>query len=132
MRRPRDLAPSLILSLGLWLTIDLSVLLGLRAFDLPLRFVDVFLLIVPLALGIVVPTPGGVGPYEFLGQISLVGFWGVAAARAGAVALTLHVVTLVPTIAVGLLFMWRDGLRPAEVRRLAALGAAPVGPEGAL
>ncbi len=131
IRRARDLAPCLALSLALWLLIDLSVFLGVRAFDLPLRFTDIFLLMVPLGVGIVVPTPGGVGPYEFLGQMSLAGFWGVEAARAAATAVTLHASTLVPTIAVGLLFMWRDGLRPAEVRRIAALGEAPAAPEGA-
>src|SRR5260221_14198166 len=90
LRRARDLVPCLLLSFALWLTIDLSVLLGVKAFGLPLRFTDILLLIVPLALGIVVPTPGGVGPYEFLGQTSLAGFWGVDAARAAAPPGTLH------------------------------------------
>jgi glycosyltransferase 2 family protein len=124
LRRARDLVPCLALSLALWLAIDLSVLLGVKAFGLPLRFTDVFLLIVPLAVGIVVPTPGGVGPYEFLGQTSLAGFWGVAASRAAATAVTLHAATLVPTIGVGLLFMWRDGLRIRDVRQMTA---APAG-----
>ena len=125
------LVPCLLLSFALWLVIDLSVLLGVRAFGLGLRFADMFLLIVPLGVGIAVPTPGGVGPYEFLAQVSLAGFWGVDAARAAAVAATLHASTLHPTIAGGLLFMWRDGLRPAEVRRMASFAEAPAGREGA-
>ena len=119
MRQRTQLAQSIALSFMMWLAIDASVLLGVRAFDLPLRFTDMFLLIVPLGLGIVMPTPGGVGPYEFLCQISLSGFWGVSEASAGAVAVTLHAVTLLPTIALGLFFMWQGGVRPAEVRKIA-------------
>ena len=72
--------------------------------------------------------PGGVGPYEYLCQISLVDFWNVPAAMAGAVAVTLHAITLVPAILVGLTFMWRDGVRPREVRSLRSTGDLPSGP----
>ncbi len=128
LRRGRELAACLLLSLAMWLVIDLSVLIGVRAFGLRLGLTDIFLLMVPLTVGIAVPTPGGVGPYEFLCQISLADFWGVPGAKAAAVAITLHAIALVPTIVVGLLFMWRDGVRPAEVRRVAVLaGAAGAG-----
>jgi len=70
------------------------------------------------------PTPGGVGPYEFLGQVSLSGFFAVPAADAAAAAVTLHAIALLPTIVIGLAFMWRDGLRPSEVRTVAAAGPA--------
>ncbi len=124
MRHRKHLTQSIALSFLMWLVIDASVLLGVRAFGLPLRFTDMFLLIVPLGLGIVMPTPGGVGPYEFLCQVSLTGFWGVAQASAGAAAITLHAVTLLPTIVLGLLFMWHGGVRPAEVRKMAHISAS--------
>ena len=41
------------------------------------------------------------------------------AAAAAAVAVTLHASTMIPPILVGLMIMWRDGLRPTEVRSLA-------------
>jgi glycosyltransferase 2 family protein len=124
LRRGRELFACLVLSVAMWLTIDLSVYLTARAFGLPLVFSDTFLLLVPLAVGIAVPTPGGVGPYEYLGQISLTDFWGIAPASAAATAVVLHVIALVPTIVIGLLFMWRDGLRLADVR--AATAADPI------
>jgi hypothetical protein len=124
LRRGRDLAACLLLSFAMWLVIDLSVLIGVRAFGLRLGLIDIFLLMVPLTVGIAAPTPGGVGAYEFLCQISLADFWGVPGAQAAAAAITLHAISLLPTIAVGLLFMWRDGVRPAEVRRVAALAGA--------
>jgi len=124
LRRGRELAGVVAQSIALWLVIDLSVFIGLKAFGLPLRITDVFLLMVPLAVGIAVPTPGGVGPYEFLGQVSLSGFFAVPAADAAAAAVTLHAIALLPTIVIGLAFMWRDGLRPSEVRTVAAAGPA--------
>ncbi len=125
VRRGKELAFSILLSIAMWLTIDLGVFVGLKAFGLHLHFFDTLLLMVPIAVGIAVPTPGGVGSYEFLCQISLVDFWGVERALAAAVAVTLHAVAVIPTVVAGLLLMWRDGLRPAEVRSLAA---GPPGP----
>ena len=127
MRSKTQLVQCIALSLLMWLTIDASVLLGVRAFDLSLRFTDMFLLIVPLGLGIVMPTPGGVGPYEFFCKVSLSGFWGVPEASAAAAAVTLHAVTLLPTIALGLFFMWHGGVRPAEVRKMAHIGVRKEG-----
>src|SRR5262249_19472118 len=65
LRRGKELSAIIASSLFMWLTIDLSVWTGLLAFGLPLRFFDTFLLMVALTVGISVPTPGGVGPYEY-------------------------------------------------------------------
>jgi uncharacterized protein (TIRG00374 family) len=121
MRSRKQLAQTIALSFLMWLVIDWSILLGVRAFKLPLQFADSLLLVVPLGVGIVMPTPGGVGPYEYLCQVSLAGFWGVAQASAAAAAITLHAVTLLPTIALGLLFMWMGGVRMADFRKMARI-----------
>lgn len=120
LRSARHLLQIVLSSLVMWLTIDLSTWCGLKAFGLPLDFFDTFLLMVALTVGISIPTPGGVGPYEFFCQVTLSSMWMVPAAVAGAVAVTLHAVAMLPTILIGLLFMWRDGVRPAEMRTLAA------------
>lgn len=119
VRRGKELSAILLSSFAMWLLIDLSVYMALLAFGLPLRFFDTFLLMVALTVGISVPTPGGVGPYEYFCQISLTDFWGVPASVAGAVAVTLHAIAMLPPIAMGLFCMWRDGVRPSEVRTLA-------------
>jgi glycosyltransferase 2 family protein len=131
LRRGKELAAIIVSSLTMWLVIDLSVWAGLLAFGLPLRFFDTFLLMVALTVGISVPTPGGVGPYEYFCQISLTDIWGVPAAVAGAVAVTLHAVAVLPPIIIGLLLMWRDGVRPAEVRSLAHVDDPPAVPTSA-
>lgn len=132
VRRGRDLVRASLLSLLMWLVIDLGVLAGVRSVGLDLAFTDILLLMVPLAIGIAIPTPAGVGPYEFLGQISLRDFWGVSASAAAAATVLLHAITVVPTILAGMLFMWRDGLGWSEVRSLgrAATAVPRPAPEG--
>ncbi len=131
LRRGKELSAIIVSSLAMWLVIDLSVWAGLLAFGLPLRFIDTFLLMIALTVGISVPTPGGVGPYEYFCQISLTDIWGVPAAVAGAVAVTLHAAAILPPIVIGLFFMWKDGVRPAEVRSLAHVDDAPAAPASA-
>lgn len=128
VRRGRGMLICSALSVLHWGIVGLSLYLGTRAFGAPLRFADMFLLLMPLSVGIAMPTPGGVGPYEYLAQLSLTGLWGLGAAEAAAIAVTLHAITIVPAIVGGLLCMWRAGIRPAEVRRLAAAGARGHGP----
>ena len=123
VRRARELLRACLLSLVMWLVIDLGILAGVKAVGIDLVFTDILLLMVPLAIGIAIPTPAGVGPYEFLGQISLRDFWGVSASAAAAATVLLHAITVVPTILVGMLFMWRDGLGWSEVRGLGRAGA---------
>ncbi|HET8947324.1 MAG TPA: lysylphosphatidylglycerol synthase transmembrane domain-containing protein [Candidatus Polarisedimenticolia bacterium] len=119
LRRGRELGKIVASSLAMWLMIDLSTYCTMKAFGLPLQFFDTFLLMVALTVGISVPTPGGVGPYEFFCTLALTDLWAVPAAVAGAVALTLHATAMLPTILLGLLLMWRDGVKPAEMRGLA-------------
>lgn len=122
IRRARELLRACLLSLLMWLVIDLGILAGVRAVGIDLAFTDILLLMVPLAIGIAIPTPAGVGAYESLVSISLRDFWGVAASAAAATAVLLHAMTVVPIILLGMLFMWRDGLGWSEVRGLGHAG----------
>lgn len=128
LRRLRELVGAVSLSFVMWLMIGYSIQVAMQAFDLKLTFLDTFLLMVPLTIGIAMPTPGGVGPYEYLCKRSLVDFWAVPNDVAAAVAVTLHAISLVPAILAGLAFMWRDGVRPREVSSLSSTGDLPPGP----
>jgi hypothetical protein len=125
VRRGRELLVCVALSVLHWGVAGAMLYAGVSAFAAPLEFGDSFLLLIPLSIGIAMPTPGGVGPYEYLAQVSLTGFWGVDAPRAAAMAITLHALTILPAIVAGLGFMWRDGLRPGEMRRMAARVGTP-------
>jgi len=96
-------------SLGVWLSITGAIWSSLRAFDLGVDFMDSFLMVALLAFGIAVPTPGGAGSFEYLGQLGLQLF-GVAPNEAAAAILVTHALSIAPVMAVGLWLIWRDGL----------------------
>ena len=58
IRRWKNLLAAVALSVTMWLVIDLSVYVGVKAFGLPMTFFDTFLLMVPLTVGIAIPCGG--------------------------------------------------------------------------
>ena len=105
-------------SFGVWLSIAGSIWASLRAFDLGVDFLDSFLMVALLAFGIAVPTPGGVGSYEYVGQLGLQ-FFGVGPNQAAAAILVTHVTSVAPVMVLGFLLVWRDGL---SLRGLTGMG----------
>ena len=123
VRTPRRLALALALSFPLWLTIGLGIWAVTRAFGIEMPFTGSFLLIALLIVGVSVPTPGNVGGFEAAVQIGLTSFYAVPNDRAVGTALVLHTVSLVPTIALGFLFVVQDGLGFGGMRSLAHAAA---------
>src|SRR5262245_16958142 len=61
MRRPQRLLIVMMWSIGLWLSLGLQIWVTSQAFDLTFSFPSTFLVMMFLAVGVAVPTPGGVG-----------------------------------------------------------------------
>jgi len=114
----RAVAGSMALTLLAWSLIDLSILAGLRAFEIRLDFVDVFLLIAFLAVGIAVPTPGGLGSYQAAGLFCLVTFFGVGQDLAFAAIWAQWGVAVLPVMALGAILIWKEGLTLGQVGRM--------------
>lgn len=123
VRTPRRLALALLLSFPLWLSIGLGIWAVTRAFGIEMPFTGSFLIIALLVVGVSVPTPGGVGGFEAAVQIGLTSFYAVPNDRAVGAALVLHAVSLVPTIALGFVFIVQDGLGFGGMRNLAHAAA---------
>ena len=119
VRTPRRLFAALLWSFPLWLSIAITIWAVTEAFDIPMPFPGTFLMIALLVVGVSVPTPGNVGGFEAAVQIGLTSFYGVPNDRAVGTALVLHVMTLLPTVVLGFLFLLQDGLGIGSVRRLA-------------
>jgi uncharacterized membrane protein YbhN (UPF0104 family) len=66
-----------------------------------------------------VPTPGGVGAFEAAYRIGATSFYAVPNDRAVGAALVVHAISIVPTVALGFLFLVQEGLNLRGVRRLA-------------
>ena len=108
----------MLLTLLTWFLIDLSILAGLRAFGLGLDFADVFLLIAFLAVGIAVPTPGGLGPYQAAGLFCLMTFFGVGQDLALAAIWAQWGVAVLPVMALGAILIWKEGLTLGQVGKI--------------
>ncbi len=123
VRTPRRLAAALLLSLPVWLAIAAGIWTVTEAFGIGIPFTGTFLIIALLVVGVSVPTPGGVGGFEYAVQIALTSFYGVPNDRAVGTALVLHVVSLLPVVVVGFLFLIQDGLGLSGMRNLAHAAA---------
>lgn len=123
VRAPARLLTVLLLSFPLWLSIALGIWTVTEAFAIHIPFTGSFLLMALLVVGVAVPTPGGVGGFETAIQIGLTSFYGVPNDRAVGAALVLHVVSLLPTVALGFLFLIQDGLGIGGMRNLAHVAA---------
>jgi uncharacterized protein (TIRG00374 family) len=111
----RALLVGMLYTLGTWCLIDLSILAGLKAFDIQMDFADVFLLIAFLAVGIAVPTPAGLGSYQFLGMKCLEEIYGVPSNVALAAIWAQWCIAVIPVMALGAVLIWREGLSVGQV-----------------
>lgn len=123
VRTPRRLLLTLLLSFPLWLAVGAGIWAVTEAFGIDMPFTGSFLVIALLVVGVSVPTPGGVGGFEAAVQIALTSFYGVPNDRAVGAALVLHLVSLVPTVVLGFLFLIQDGLGFGAMRNLAHAAA---------
>jgi len=119
VRSPMRLFVALIWSFPVWFAIALGVWTASLAFHIVMPFTGSFLLLALLVVGVSVPTPGGVGAFEAAYRIGATSFYAVPNDRAVGAALVLHAISIVPTVALGFLFLVQDGLNLGGVRKLA-------------
>jgi uncharacterized protein (TIRG00374 family) len=105
-------------SLGMWLVIQLQVYSVLRAFHLGLPFSASFVVTAAAVLGLMFPTPGGLGSYHLAVQLALMDVYGVARDTATGVALLAHAISFIPITIIGLALF---AMTPIRARRIADL-----------
>ena len=120
IRRPGRIMVALIWSIPLWLCIALGIWAVAEAFQLGIPFPGSFLLITLLTIGLAVPTPGAVGGFHEAFRVGATLFFGSPNHTAVAGALVLHLITITPTLVLGLLFAAEEGLNVSSMRNLAA------------
>jgi uncharacterized protein (TIRG00374 family) len=99
-----------LMSVLLWLSICLSFWLGARAFEVEFGFVDTFLVIGFLTVGVAVPTPGAIGGYHVMCALALTTLFGTEATLAKAVALVSHAISFLPVTILGIFLFAKSGL----------------------
>jgi uncharacterized protein (TIRG00374 family) len=115
-------APHLLMiagqSLLIWLAIAASIYWNNRAFALDLPLHSAFLIVVFLTVGVAIPTPGTIGGFHEFYLLALTQAYGVERATAAAAGIACHVLTNLPVLVLGLLFLGREGLSLAGAARI--------------
>ena len=124
LRSPYLVGLVLATSLGAWLLeATMYYMVGL-SFGIDEGFAAYLMVAAAANLAITLPsTSGGIGPFELLTKDTLT-FLGVGSAAAGAYAIALHGLLLLPVIVAGLIFLWATNLSLG--RTLGGAGEEPV------
>ena len=106
-------------SILFWMVISVSFWATAKAYGVDFPFTGTFLIMIILAIGVAVPTPGGVGSFHFACKFGLTRFFDVTDAQAGAIALVFHATSFIPVTIQGLIFLWHEGLSTQKLSTLA-------------
>jgi uncharacterized protein (TIRG00374 family) len=104
-RSPRLMLYLLAQSALAWLTITLATWIGILACGVDVPFGAVMVIMPMLALGVAVPTPGGMGTYHGAMKLGLMLF-AVGEAEAVSAALLMHASIVIPMVLLGLVLLW--------------------------
>ncbi len=127
LRRPARLLSALLWSFPLWLSIAMGIWSVAIAFRLAVPFTGTFLLIALLVIGVAVPTPGSIGGFHEAFRVGVTTFYGVPDGAAVGAAIVLHLITIVPSLLLGLLFAAQEGLECPESATSGGRSRAPCG-----
>ena len=129
LRSPAALALAFGWSVAVWLSIGLTTWAMAWAFELSLPFAGVFTVLMFLAVGVSVPTPGAVGAFHESVRLALVSLYAADNDRAVAYAVALHALSFIPVALITLVLVAREGLtlrRIEDISRQAAPLSAPL------
>ena len=108
LRSPRRLLPIAIHSILAWATVGLGTWIGVRAAGAAVGYADVLVMLPLLALGVAIPTPGGVGGYHALMQVGLTSLFGVDPTIAAGAGLLMHLAIVIPVLALGAVLLYTE------------------------
>lgn len=124
LRRRGPLAGALVWTLVLWLLIAAGLWCVAAAFGVDMPPAGAGLMLLPLMLGVAVPTPAGVGGYHAVFQVAATALFAASAESAVGAGLAAHAVSFLPHTVVGVPLMAYEGVRLADVGGLARRAAA--------
>lgn len=121
MERKRDYLVISVLSVLIWACYWLALHITFYAFDLfqtyNLSAVASLVLLVITTISVVVPSsPGYIGTYHYLAQLSL-GLFGVPGSVGLSFAFVAHASSLLPTALVGMVFAWKEGIERLQTQK---------------
>src|SRR5262249_38488476 len=105
-------------TVALWFAISIPTWLILRAFDLPLNFVDSIFVMGVASMGSLVPTPGGAAGAFHAATAGSLMLLSVSADNAAAVSIIIHLVYFAPAVFFGLYYFMHGYISVARFRSL--------------
>jgi uncharacterized protein (TIRG00374 family) len=127
-RDARQLALAVLWSFVLWTCIATQAWAVTIAFGIAMPFAGSFLLQSMLVIGVAVPTPGGVGSFHEAYRLGVTTFFGASKDQAVAAALVTHLISFIPPVLGGILFMAQDGLSFGRLEDMASSARDKEGP----
>lgn len=118
VRSPATGLRVLALTGGIWFFLCAQFVFVARAVHHPLPFTASFFVTGMAILGLMVPTPGGIGGFHKACQIALTGFYGFDVDSSIALAVIFHAVGTLPVIAIGTALAAREGLGFGQLVRI--------------
>lgn len=113
------------LSLAIWLIIACQLWVMTLAYLNAFPFFGAIFLMALTVVGVAIPTPGGVGGFQFFMNLGLVDFFAQylsqqdPSSQAAGISNGCYIVSMIPLILVGLVFMNREGLSFRKISQLA-------------
>lgn len=125
LKSPRQVMSAVLLSLGVWMMFPLSTYALARGFGLELPFAGALVIQVCVTVAVALPqAPGFVGVFQ-VAAMEAAGLFGVAQGAAGAFAMMMWAVNVVPITLVGLAVLRGEGMNLLKVAQASeqAVGA---------
>jgi len=115
-------SPSQLLQIGLHSILVWGAILGMyvtviKAFSIQIPFYGYLLLQIFVVIGVLIPTPGFIGPFHYFFKLALTKGFSINPSLAGACAIIAHALGFVPTVIIGLVYFLREHLSLKEVEK---------------
>ncbi len=129
LRSPGRVVAILALSFAAWLTIGLGTWIGVRAAGVAVGFSDVLVMLLPLALGVAIPTPGGVGGYHAAMTFALSTLFGVDHTLSVGAGIVMHIAIVIPVLVLGPILLFSEKVSWSNLvtaaKQVKSMGDAP-------
>jgi uncharacterized protein (TIRG00374 family) len=125
LRSPGALTLAFAWSLAVWFSIAVTTWAMARAFGLPLSFPGTFTVLMFMAVGVSVPTPGAVGAFHESVRLALTSLYAADNDRAVAYAVALHALSIIPVSLATLVLVAREGLTLRRIEDITRRGVPP-------
>ena len=117
LQNVKHLIYSSLLSIGVWFAMAASFYSMFPAFNLDLPFSSSFVIMILIALGVAVPSsPGFIGVYQVACEMALE-IVNVEPSIAKSYAIAMWTLNMIPTIIVGLIFLWTGKLKFSDIQK---------------